>query len=43
MIGFEQSNGIGRVLRLIVPVCHGIFSLSPAMGSGACRVGVGIR
>jgi hypothetical protein len=31
MIGFEQGNGLNRVLRLIVPVCHGIFSLSPAM------------
>jgi hypothetical protein len=31
MIGFEQSNGVNRVLRLIVPVCHGMFSLSPAM------------
>jgi hypothetical protein len=43
MISFEQRNGIDRILRLIVPVCHGIPSLSPALGSGACRVGVGIR
>jgi len=28
---FEQGNGINRVWRLIVPVCHGMFSLSPAM------------
>jgi hypothetical protein len=27
MIGFEQGDGIDRVLRLIAPVCHGIFSL----------------
>ena len=43
MIGFEQRNGIDRVLRRITPVYHGMLSLSPAMGSGACRVGVGIR
>jgi hypothetical protein len=42
MIGFEQGNGISRVWRLIIPVYHGIVSLSPAMGSGACRVGIGI-
>src|SRR5205807_10364728 len=40
MIGFEQSNGIDRVWQLIVPVSHGMLSLSPALGSGACRVGV---
>jgi hypothetical protein len=42
MIGFEQRNGIDRVLRLITLVSHGMLSLSPAMGSGECRVGVGI-
>jgi hypothetical protein len=42
MIGFEQSNGIDRVWRFIVPVSHGMLSLSPALGSGECRVGVGI-
>jgi hypothetical protein len=31
MIGFEQRNGIDRVWRLIVPVCHGMLSLSPAL------------
>ena len=31
MIGFEQSNGIGRVWRLIIPVSHGMLSLSPAL------------
>jgi hypothetical protein len=42
MIGFEQRNGIDRILRLIAPVYHGILSLSLAMGSGECRVGIGI-
>src|SRR4029453_4758924 len=28
MIGFEQSHGIDRVWRRLVPVCHGIFSFS---------------
>ena len=27
MIGFEQSNGIARVLWLLVPVYHGMLSL----------------
>jgi hypothetical protein len=40
MIGFEQSNGIDRVLWLLIPVSHGMLSLSPGLGSGACRVGV---
>jgi hypothetical protein len=31
MIGFEQSNGIGRVWRLIIPVSHGMRSLAPAL------------
>jgi len=41
MIGFKQGNGINRVLRRIILVYHGMLSLSPALGSGACRVEVG--
>jgi hypothetical protein len=39
-IGFEQNNGIDRILWRIVLVSHGMLSLSPALGSGACRVGI---
>jgi hypothetical protein len=42
MIGFKQGDGIDRVLRLIAPVYHGMLSLSPALGSGTRRVGVGM-